>query len=115
MLVPDYLNYKNHYSPAALWEKLKKSAQALGKNAVRHILILYYVMTDPNTPFKYKAMIAGALGYLIFPIDMIPDAIPVVGYSDDMAAIMAVYKACQDCISPQIKAKAEAKLSSWFS
>ena len=114
MKTPNYLNYQQYYNPTALWEKIKKYGKSLGKEAVYHVLVLYYIMADPKTPLKYKAIIAGALGYLIFPLDLIPDAIPVIGFSDDIAAITAAYKACADCISPEIQAKARAKVSAWF-
>ncbi len=39
---------------------------------------------------KDKAMIIGALGYLISPLDVIPDAIPIAGLSDDLAVLIFV-------------------------
>ena len=40
--------------------------------AGRKILITGIQVTDPDTPAKYKAVIAGALGYLILPLDVLP-------------------------------------------
>lgn len=107
-------SYQKHYSTNKLWEKLKNCAASLGKKTVYNIMILYYVMVDSNTPLKYKVIIAGALGYLILPLDAIPDTIPVIGFTDDIAAITAAYKAVEDCVTCEIEHKAQMKISSWF-
>ena len=107
-------NYQKFYSNNKFWEKLKNYAKSLGKEAVYHILIIYYLMIDANTPWNYKILIASALGYLILPLDAIPDTIPVVGFTDDIAAIAAVYKVVKECATPQIEEKALRKLSDWF-
>ena len=71
-------------------------------------------MTDPNTPAKYKAVIAGALGYFILPIDLIPDFIPIAGYTDDLAALVWGVYCVIKSITPEVKAQAAAKLHEWF-
>ena len=114
MTIKQLLNYQDNFSTSKFWEKLKTYAKTLGKETVYYILLLYYVMIDKNTPLKYKAIITGALGYLILPLDAIPDAIPIVGFSDDAAAVMAAYKAVKDSITPEIDQRAKNKLSTWF-
>ncbi len=44
-------------------------------------------MRDKDTPKYVKAVIAGALGYLVLPIDIVPDTIPVLGWIDDVAVL----------------------------
>jgi uncharacterized membrane protein YkvA (DUF1232 family) len=34
--------------------------------------------------------VIGAIGYIILPIDLIPDMLPVVGYTDDIASAAGV-------------------------
>ena len=59
-------------------------------------------------------MIYGALGYFILPLDLIPDAVPGLGYTDDFAAISALLKLTWDNISDETIDKARAKIRDWF-
>uniref|UniRef100_UPI003743FD52 YkvA family protein n=1 Tax=Salegentibacter tibetensis TaxID=2873600 RepID=UPI003743FD52 len=43
--------------------------------------------TYREVPFNVVAAIGGALIYVLSPIDLIPDFIPVIGYLDDAAVI----------------------------
>ncbi|MEE0990382.1 MAG: YkvA family protein [Paludibacteraceae bacterium] len=110
----ELVKYEKHYSEDGLWKKLGNVAKKVGLKPIYHVLLLYYVLINESTPKKYKTMIIGALGYFILPIDMIPDFIPVVGYTDDVAAIAGAILAVAKCVSPEIKAQAKAKLKEWF-
>ena len=33
-----------------LWEKIKESAKRLGREGVRHALLMYFVLKSPDTP-----------------------------------------------------------------
>ncbi|MBR2606421.1 MAG: DUF1232 domain-containing protein [Bacteroidaceae bacterium] len=103
----DVTPYKKHFSESKFWYKVK----SLGKNVLKPAMLLFYVMKSPDVPLSVKGTIAGALGYLILPLDILPDFIPVAGYTDDAAALIAVVKMCADYITPQIKAQAEEKLN----
>ena len=61
------------------------------------------------------ALILGALGYLILPLDLIVDVIPVFGFTDDIAPLTLAYKALQVSVTPEIEAKAQAKIDELFS
>ena len=107
-------DFGKYFQAEKFWEKLKKYAKIIGKEAVYHALLLYYLMISKETSWLNKAYIIGALGYLIFPLDFIPDAIPIVGYSDDFAAIMMVFNQVKDSINAEIETMARNKLSDWF-
>ena len=78
-------------------------------------LVLYYVLQSPDVTVSNKALILGALGYFILPLDLIPDVIPALGFTDDAAALALAYKAVQASVTPEIEAKAQAKVDEWFS
>ena len=102
--------YKKNYSESGLQRKLTKAARWVGAKALYAVLLLYYVLRSPNVSIADKSKIYGALGYFILPTDMIMDFIPVVGYTDDMAAIMWAIRTIANNITPEIKAQAKAKL-----
>lgn len=110
----DLVKYEKNYSEDGLWKKIGNVAKKAGLKTVYMVLLLYYVLMSDKTPTKYKAMIIGALGYFILPLDAIPDFVPAVGYTDDVAAIAGVILAVAKCISPEIEAQAKAKLADWF-
>ena len=77
-------------------------------------LLLYYVLRNPATPRADRTKIIGALGYLILPADLIPDFLPAVGYTDDLAALMwALYSVARN-VTPEVKIMARQKLGEWF-
>ena len=49
-----------------------------------HFYTLKAVWRDPRTPWYAKAVLAATAAYLVWPIDLIPDFLPVVGYLDDI-------------------------------
>lgn len=106
--------YQDHYAEERLWSKMKKFAARLGGKATYYVLVLYYVLQSPDVPLSNKTMILGALGYFILPLDLIPDLIPALGFTDDIAALTLAYKAIQSSITPEIKARAEAKVKEWL-
>lgn len=54
---------------------------------------LISALDNPATPTKMKALIIGAIGYILLPLDLIPDVMPAVGYTDDLASAAGVVAA----------------------
>ncbi len=110
----NYKNYSGNYSDAKIWKKLSKNANEMGKKLVYNVLVLYYAMMQPEVPLRYKAEIVGALGYVILPTDLIPDFIPVGGFTDDFAAVAFAVSHVINIITPDVKAKAREKMLDIF-
>jgi uncharacterized membrane protein YkvA (DUF1232 family) len=106
--------YEKEYSEEKFWQKLATSALAAGRKVVAKALTLYYAARSKDTPLWAKAAIFGALGYFISPIDAIPDAIPVVGYSDDLAVLAAAAAAVAKFLTGDHTKQAEETLQKWF-
>lgn len=107
-------SYQSNYSESGLWKKVKSVAKKAGIKTIYMVLLLHYVLKSPDVPLEDKAKIYGALGYFILPIDLIPDFIPVVGYSDDVAALAFALHAVWKNVTPEIKEQAQRKLKEWF-
>ena len=106
--------YQNHYNESKFWATLSKAALKVGRTTTYYILVLYYVLTSTEVTLGNKSIICGALGYLILPFDLLPDAIPLLGFTDDAAAIKLAYDAIKVSVTPAIENKANAKLDQWF-
>jgi uncharacterized membrane protein YkvA (DUF1232 family) len=55
----------------------------------------YRYMTDPKLPARYKVMLVAALLYFLAPIDAVPDAIPGLGYVDNVMVLSAIVASIQ--------------------
>lgn len=94
--------------------KLAKIAEDAGKDVTYNALLLYYVLIDSNVPITIRITIAGALGYLILPFDLIPDFVFGLGFTDDIAALYYVVEQVQAYRTPEIDNKVEAKMRELF-
>ena len=114
MELPDFMSYANKFSQSEFVEKISRIAKRAGSKLVYAALILYYTLQSDRVSKTDKAIIIGALGYTISPLDVIPDAIPIAGLTDDFAVLMYVLKKVWTDIDPTIIEQAKEKLSKWF-
>ena len=114
MNLPDFMQYSGKFTNSDFVEKISKIAKRAGSKLVYATLILYYTLQSDKISVKDKAIIIGALGYLVSPLDVIPDAIPIAGLGDDLAVLIYVLNKVWGNVSEDIKAKAKDKLSKWF-
>lgn len=106
--------YEQHYSAEKFWAKLKSAALVAGRDVVEKALLLYYALEKPDLPLWSKTTIYGALGYLISPIDAIPDFTPIIGYADDLGVLALALAAVAIHIDDGVRAKARKKAVEWF-
>ena len=114
MDLPEFMSYKDNFSTKAFAEKISKIAKRAGSKLVYAALILYYSLQSKSVSMKDTALILGALGYLISPLDAIPDAFPILGLGDDLAVLTFALKKIWDNVSDEMREKAQSKLSKWF-
>jgi uncharacterized membrane protein YkvA (DUF1232 family) len=67
------------------WPKLKRSLARIP--FAEDVLAAFYCAFDPATPLKVKGILLAALAYFIMPIDVIPDMLLGLGFTDDMAVL----------------------------
>ena len=114
MELPDFMSYANRFSQSDFVEKISRIAKRAGAKLVYAALILYYTLQSDKVSKTDKAIIFGALGYMISPLDVIPDAIPIAGLTDDLAVLLYVLKKVWTDIDPAIMDQAKKRLSKWF-
>ena len=65
------------------------------------VLTAYYCAFDRQTPTHVRVALIGALAYFISPFDVMPDMLPVIGFTDDAAVLPAAIKLVWDQIKPE--------------
>ena len=53
-----------------------------------YIRLIWALLRDRRVPVAQKLILAGIVGYLVLPIDLIPDFVPVLGQLDDLAVVL---------------------------
>ena len=106
----DTTKYADKYSDEGLMSKVKRIGKKMGGKLLYNVYVLYYVLKSRDVPVKVKAEILSALGYVLVPLDLIPDFIPVAGFADDLAAVTFAVQAAHAQITPSIQQRAEKKV-----
>lgn len=96
-------------------ESVKTFCLKTGKNISYPLLTFLYVMTDEDTSVTDKALVYGALLYIISPFDFIPRRIfHILGVLDDAAVATFILKKIYSSVTPKIRTKVEAIMIEWF-
>ena len=107
-------NSKTNYSDETFWAKLKKFALTAGREVVEKALTLYYTAQNPNVPGWAKGVVIGALTYFISPVDVIPDVLVGIGFTDDLGVLLAAIATVSVYINAETKEQAKEKMKDWF-
>lgn len=86
-------------------QRLKQWAKKLKK----HIMILYFAVKNPRTPWYAKGFAALVAAYALSPIDLIPDFIPILGYLDDLILLPIGIWAALKLIPSEVRLDAASK------
>lgn len=82
---------------AVLWWQQKRMGNDVNWREIMRLVpdvirLIKRLATDPSVPRGARWMLFGLLGYLLLPIDLVPDFIPVLGYADDAVAVILVLR-----------------------
>ena len=106
--------YEQHYNDSSFLDKVTKYGKLIGITVLYKAVQLWFVLQKPDVPARTKAVIMGALGYLIAPRDFLPDLLPVLGYTDDMVAITFALIKVQGYIDEEVERKSKKLLTKIF-
>lgn len=71
--------------------------------------IVWGLVRDPRTPVGLKALLAAALAYVVLPVDLIPDMIPIIGQADDLTVLLLVLDLFIQNAPPEVRAEHSAR------
>jgi uncharacterized membrane protein YkvA (DUF1232 family) len=52
--------------------------------------VVWGLVRDPRTPLPLKGLLAAGLAYVVMPLDLVPDAVPIIGQADDVTVLLLV-------------------------
>jgi uncharacterized membrane protein YkvA (DUF1232 family) len=90
------------------WRKLTGLAARLP--FAEDLIAAHYCAFDRQTPLRVKAALVGALAYFVLPADVIPDVLPIIGYTDDAAVLATAIKLVASHITPDHREAARRTL-----
>ncbi len=91
------------------WQKLRALAARLP--FAEDLVAAHYCAFDRETPVHVKAALIGAIAYFVLPADVVPDVLPVIGYTDDAAMLAGAIKLVASHITPDHREAARQKLA----
>lgn len=93
LVVALYLLARREDDPTTLRDVLR-----LGPDVVR---LVRRLAADPELPRGVRWRLGALLVYLVLPIDLIPDFIPVVGYADDAVILVLTLRSVVRAAGPE--------------
>jgi uncharacterized membrane protein YkvA (DUF1232 family) len=104
------LSFRTHQERPEACVNLSSSARylRLARLVVKlptYARIVWGLMRDPRTPIGLKGMLAAALAYVVFPVDLVPDAVPILGQADDLTVLLLVLDLFIQNAPPEVRAE----------
>ena len=94
---------------AQFWAKAKRFASVLP--FAEDLLAGYYCAFDRDTPLQVKVTLLGALAYFVLPFDVVPDVLPLIGFTDDAAVLATAVNLVAQHMRPEHRAAARNALA----
>ncbi len=90
------------------WKKLKRFLTRIP--FAEDLTAAYYCTADPETPAYVRAVLLGAIAYFVLPIDMVPDILAGLGFTDDASVLAAAVAAVGRHLQPRHREQARRAL-----
>lgn len=71
---------------------MKRTVVEYAKQLPQFLLLLWGLLRDPRVAMMDKVLVAGAIAYIVTPMDFIPDFIPFLGEVDDVFLLVTALK-----------------------
>jgi uncharacterized membrane protein YkvA (DUF1232 family) len=80
----------------------RSDAAALARFVPDCVVLVRRLLGDPRVPGRVRLLLVLALGYVVFPLDLVPDFIPVAGQLDDAIVLALVLRQVVRAAGPGI-------------
>lgn len=97
-----------HVDSDSFWKKVRATAGRVP--FADEVVAVWYAARDPRTPTRVKAILLGAVAYFVMPVDIIPDFVAGLGYTDDLGVLIAAWRAVRPWITDDHRALAREAL-----
>lgn len=88
--------------------------QRLIDTARRDILVIYFAARDPRVPWHAKFLALATAAYVLSPVDLIPDFIPIIGLLDEAIIVPFAYwiikQMLDDDVMEDLRERASARI-----
>ena len=91
------------------WKTLRKALRFVP--FANELVAAYYCALDRKTPLPVRAAFLGALAYFVLPIDVVPDFIFGLGFSDDITLLAATLMRLRAHITQEHRTQARNALN----
>ena len=106
-------DYKGFYTFSSFTNKMQSLPRGASKKLINAAVTLFVILNESATPLIVKGSIVFALGYLICPLDAIPDFLIPIGLTDDLAVIMAALVKLKRYKDAGVEVRVETMLENW--
>lgn len=93
---------------SGFWPKLKRNLAHLP--FAEDLVAAFYCAFDPTTPLRARGILLAALAYFVMPIDIIPDFLLGLGFTDDLTVLLTAYGVVRAHMKPEHRDKAKATI-----
>jgi uncharacterized membrane protein YkvA (DUF1232 family) len=92
------------------WRTVKRAARQIP--FMEEVVAAYFCALDKKTPLRVRGTLLAALAYFVLPLDLLPDFVVALGFTDDVTVLAAAIGALRAHIKPAHRAAASKALGS---
>jgi uncharacterized membrane protein YkvA (DUF1232 family) len=77
----------------------------------KELLLAWAILKDARTPASAKLATLAAVLYVLSPVDLLPDLMPILGWLDDGVVALILLKLAQSLLPDELLALLKAKIN----
>lgn len=94
---------------SSLWQLIRTTPLGAWRNLRTKLRIYKALLFANSTPLHVKGLMLFSAFYLLMPLDLIPDTIPLLGVMDDLAIIGIILSYAEQFITDEIRQQVESQ------